>query len=223
MRLLIVVLICIAAFSARADDAKKKTRIVMVGDSTMASYEKPPADRPDLTGWGQVFGEFFSDRVEILNHASSGRSLKSFAAEGRWKKALDAKPDYVFIQFGHNDQKLKDEAGNPETGFRDLLRKYIDEAQKIGAKPILVTPVARRTFQDGKVTTTLMAFADATKAVAKEKEVPVIDLHKLSVDLFDKLGEAGSADFNPKADDRSHFSRKGAKAMAELRVSMHLS
>lgn len=211
--LLFLVLVTSPIFGA---DPEKKIRVVMVGDSTMASYPKPPADRPDLTGWGQVFGEFFTDRVEIVNHAASGRSLKSFVAEGRWKKALEAKPDYVVIQFGHNDQKLKDEAGNPETGYRDNLRKYIDETRAVGAKPILVTPVARRTFKDGKATSTLGPFADGTKAVAKEKKVPVVDLHQLSFDLFDKLGDAGSADFSPSKDDRTHFSRKGATAIAEL-------
>lgn len=210
------ILVLVVAAPVSAADPATKTRIVMVGDSTMASYAKPPADRPDLTGWGQVFGDAFGDRVEVVNHAASGRSLKSFVAEGRWKKALEAKPDYVFIQFGHNDQKLKDADGNPETGYRDNLRKYIDEATKAGAKPVLVTPVARRTFADGKPTDSLRPFADATKAVAKEKGVPAIDLHQLSFDLYAKLGDAGSADFSPSKDDRTHFSRKGAKAVAEL-------
>lgn len=197
---------------ARADE--KKVRIAMVGDSTMASYPNPPKDRPDLHGWGQVFGEFFTDRVEILNHAASGRSTKSFVAEKRWEKVLDAKPDYVFIQFGHNDQKDKTLA--PDEGYREYLIRYVDEARKAGIKPVLVTPVARRTFQDGKPTTSLTPFADATKKVAKEKGVPVIDLHQLSFDLYGKLGDDGSADFSPSAADRTHFSKKGAKAVAEL-------
>jgi lysophospholipase L1-like esterase len=76
-----------------ADDAAKTkpVRIALVGDSTVASYPKPPADRPDLAGWGQVFGECFTDQVSIINHAASGRSSKSFLAEGRWEPVLDAK------------------------------------------------------------------------------------------------------------------------------------
>src|SRR6188768_447979 len=105
---------------AHADD--KKVRIAMVGDSTMASYPNPPKDRPDLHGWGQVFGTFFTDRVEILNLAASGRSTKSFMAEKRWQKVLEARPDYVFIQFGHNDQKDKTLA--PEEGYREHLIRY---------------------------------------------------------------------------------------------------
>jgi lysophospholipase L1-like esterase len=197
---------------ARADD--KTVRIAMVGDSTMASYPNPPKDRPDLHGWGQVFGGFFIDRVEILNHAASGRSTKSFMAEKRWQKVLDARPDYVFIQFGHNDQKDKTLA--PNGGYRDYLVRYFEEAKKAGIKPVLVTPVARRTFRDGQPTTTLTPFADATKAVAKEKGVPVIDLHQLSIDLYAKLGDEGSADFSPSSADRTHFSKKGAEAVASL-------
>lgn len=192
----------------------KKLRIAMVGDSTMSSYPNPPKDRPDLTGWGQVFGEFFGPDVEVLNHAASGRSTKSFVNEKRWAKVLDLKPDYVFIQFGHNDQK--DPSLAPESGFSEYLRRYIDEARAAGMKPVLVTPVARRTFKDGKASTTLTPFADAIKAVAKEKGVPVIDLHKLAFDLYDKLGDDGTADLTASKTDRTHFSRKGALAVAEL-------
>lgn len=197
---------------------EKKLRIALVGDSTMASYPNPPKDRPDLTGWGQVFGEFFTDAVAVENHAASGRSTRSFVAEKRWAKVLESKPDYVFIQFGHNDQK--DPTLAPAEGFSEYLRRYVDEAQKAGIKPVLVTPVARRTFdKDGKPTTSLTPFADAIKAVAKEKGVPVIDLHQLAFDLFGKLGDDGSADLTASKTDRTHFSRKGAKAVAGLVTS----
>lgn len=211
--ILATMLLLLVPTLGRAED--KKIRIAMVGDSTMASYPNPPKDRPDLHGWGQVFGEFFMARVEILNHAASGRSTKTFIAEKRWEKVLAEKPDYVFIQFGHNDQKDKTLA--PEEGYRDYLIRYVEEAKKAGINPVLVTPVARRTFgKDGKPTTSLTPYADAAKKVAKEKGVPVIDLHQLSFDLFTKLGDKGSADFSPAESDRTHFSKKGAKAVAEL-------
>lgn len=211
--ILTALLLALVPAPSRAED--KKIRIAMVGDSTMASYPNPPKDRPDLHGWGQVFNEFFAARVDILNHAASGRSTKSFIDEKRWEKVLSEKPDYVFIQFGHNDQKNK--ALAPEEGYRDYLIRYVDEARKAGIKPILVTPVARRTFdKDGKPTTSLTPYADATKKVAKEKGVPVIDLHQASFNLFGKLGDKGSADFSPAEADRTHFSKNGAKAVAEL-------
>lgn len=195
----------------------KTVRIALIGDSTVASYEKPPADRPDLAGWGQVFGEFFKDAVEVRNFALSGRSSKSFLREGRWQPVLDAKPDFVFIQFGHNDQPGKDErTTDPETDFQEYLRQYIDEARAAKAVPVLVTPVARRIFENGKPVSTLPPYVAAMKKVGREKDVPVIDLHAASFALFGKLGDEGSADLSASTSDRTHFSRKGARAMARL-------
>jgi lysophospholipase L1-like esterase len=191
-----------------------RVKIAMVGDSTMASYPKPPDDRPDLTGWGQVFGERFTDRVEVVNHAASGRSTRSFMAEGRWRRVLAETPAWLFVQFGHNDQK--DRTLAPDGGFREYLVRYVDEAVAANARPVLVTPVARRTFTNGRATTSLTPFADAVLAVAREKRVPAIDLHRLAFDLFDRLGDAGSADLTASATDRTHFSRKGAVTVAGL-------
>lgn len=197
--------------------AEPPIKIAMIGDSTMSSYPKPPADRPTLTGWGQVFGLFFNDSAKVLNHAASGRSSKSFIREGRWEKVLAEKPNYVFIQFGHNDQPGKgDRTTDPNTDFQDNLRKYIDEARAIDCVPILVTPVARRTFENGHAKTTLTPYADAMKKVGQEKKVPVIDLHAKSFDLFDKLGDEASANFSASSEDRTHFSRHGAKEIAKL-------
>lgn len=203
--------------AAASQAATEKLRVVVIGDSTAASYPKPPEDRPTLTGWAQVFGELFTDRVEVLNHATSGRSSKSFVREGRWTKALEARPDWVFIQFGHNDQPGKGDRATDAAGdFRDYLRQYVDEARAQNAKPVLVTPVARRVFSDGKPSDTLRPYADAMKTVAAEKKVPLVDLHQASLDLFAKLGDEGSADFSPSTSDRTHFSRKGAQAIARL-------
>ena len=149
----------------------------------------------------------------------SGRSTKTFIQEGLWAKTLAEKPDFVLIQFGHNDSHAK---GRPEstdaaTDYRDLLRRYVDEARADGATPVLVTPMHRRSFApDGKVTQELLPYADAMKVVAKEKQVALVDLHGASGALFEQLGDAGSADLSCSATDRTHFSERGAKAMAEL-------
>jgi lysophospholipase L1-like esterase len=192
--------------------------IVLVGDSTVSTYDKRPPDKPDMTGWGQVFGDFFNDKVTVLNHAASGRSTRSFIKEGRWKKALADKGDYIFVQFGHNDSHVKDgkPAVDPATDFQTYLRQYIDEARAAGAKPILVTPVARRTFENGKVVTGLQPYADAMLNVGKEKNVPVIDLHAAAMRYYGQFGDAGSADLSAAPSDRTHFSRKGAITMAGL-------
>jgi lysophospholipase L1-like esterase len=192
-------------------------RIALIGDSTVASYRQPPADRPTLTGWGQVFGLYFQDSVEIKNHAVSGRSSKSFLREGRWEPVLTEKPNYVFIQFGHNDQPGKgDRTTDADDDFQDNLRKYIDDARAIGAVPILVTPVARRTFEDGNARTTLTPYADAMKRVAKEKKIAVVDLHAASFDLYNERGDEATSWFGPSPDDRTHFSRRGAVEIARL-------
>lgn len=195
----------------------KKVSVAIIGDSTAASYPKPPADRPDLTGWGQVFGEFFTEQVEVINHARSGRSSKSFIREGHWNKTLALKPDYVFIQFGHNDQPGKgDRSTAPDGDFRDYLRHYVTEAREAGIRPILVTPMTRRRFENGAVRTSLGPWVAATRAVGKEHQVPIVDLHTASVKFLTELGDAGSADLSPSVSDRTHFSRKGALAMARL-------
>jgi lysophospholipase L1-like esterase len=195
-------------------------KIALIGDSTVASYQNPQAERPTLTGWGQVFSSYFRDSVEIKNHAVSGRSSKSFLREGRWEPVLAEKPNYLFIQFGHNDQPGKgDRTTDPDSDFQDNLRKYIDDARTIGSVPILVTPVARRIFENGHARTTLTPYADAMKKVAKEKNVAIVDLHAVSFDLYDERGDEATAYFSPSRDDRTHFSRKGAIEIARLVAS----
>ena len=208
---------CLATSHAWAADPPAKIRIVVIGDSTVASYPNPPADRPDLTGWGQVIDEFLTDRATVFNHARSGRSSKSFIREGLWKKALAPKPDYVLIQFGHNDcPGKKERSTDAKTDFRDYLRTYIDESRAADAKPVLVTPMTRFRFVDGKINSILRPYADAMLVVGKEKNVPVVDLHKASVVVLNKLGDTASRDLRPSDGDRTHFSRKGALAMARL-------
>ena len=207
----------IGAPARRIQANESKVRVAIIGDSTVASYPHPPADRPDLTGWGQVVGEFFDDQIVVLNHAKSGRSSKSFLREGLWDKTLAEHPDYVLIQFGHNDCPGKgDRETNPATDFRDNLRRYITDARKIGATPILVTPMTRRQFLGGQIHTILRPYAEAMLVVGDEEHVAVIDLHKASVDLFNRLGDEGSAYFSPHPSDRTHFSRKGALELAQI-------
>ncbi|MCA9047900.1 MAG: alpha/beta hydrolase fold domain-containing protein [Planctomycetaceae bacterium] len=196
--------------------AAETVRVVMAGDSTMSTYEKPRDDRPDLAGWGQVLDGFFGENVEVVNLAASGRSLPSFRAENRWAKVLESQPDFVFIQFGHNDQKIASADGDPATGYSENLRQYVRDVQNLNAVPVLITPVARRTFEDGVLTTSLTPFADAVKAVAAELKVPVIDLHELSFRVCRELREDGCWWFAPSDTDRTHFSLRGATAIAAL-------
>jgi lysophospholipase L1-like esterase len=224
----IIVLITIASLlpgTARAvDAAPAPVRIVIVGDSTVSNY--PPGE--PTRGWGQFIQERFKDgTVSVINLATPGRSTKTFIEEGRWQKALAEKPDYVLIQFGHNDSHPpgNKESTNAATDYKDYLRRYIDDARSIGATPILVTPMVRRSFDaSGKIADgtlpppsgALKPYADAMKEVAKEKNVPVIDLYTASKELADKIGPAESDKFANKAGDHTHFNEKGARAMADL-------
>lgn len=124
MRQIVLGLTSLIIVASLANAQEPQIRIVLVGDSTMASYTRPPKDRPDLTGWGQVFGEIFNKQVSILNHAQSGRSSRSFINEGRWKIALAARPSHVFIQFGHNDQPgRKGRSTDADSTYQEFLRQ----------------------------------------------------------------------------------------------------
>jgi len=206
-----------------AGAAQSPLRIVIIGDSTVCDY---PATRT-TRGWGQFIEERFKEgAVKVINLAAAGRSTKTFIQEGRWQKAFEQKPDYVLIQFGHNDSHApeKPEATDAATDYKDYLRRYIDESRAIGATPILVTPMVRRTFDaQGKITEgqppsnrSLASYANAMKDVGGEKKVAVIDLHASSQALADKLGPEASAKMADKPGDVTHFNEKGARAMADL-------
>jgi pectinesterase len=194
--------------------------ILLVGDSTVATY-KPDDERQ---GWGGVLSRCFDDRVTIVNRARNGRSSKSFRADGLWDEAMKVKANYVLIQFGHNDNPGKgpERETNAARGgdFRENLRRYVREVQAKGAKPILVTPTSRRVYaKDGLIDRkdANVAYAEATRAVAAEMKIPLVDLNQLTRDLFDRMGEAPSNWIQP-AGDRTHFTSRGARRIAAIAV-----
>jgi lysophospholipase L1-like esterase len=192
-------------------------KVVLAGDSTVASVLNPPKDRPDLAGWGQMLGEFLP-KATVVNHARSGTSTKSFRDLGLWDRVLKEKGQWVLIQFGHNDQKTADPKRftDPATTYRGNLKTFIREVRASGGKPVLVTSVARRIYVDGKMTTILTPYVEAAQAVGKEMQVPVIDLHRASFALFQQMGEKFCLLYGPSEKDKSHFSREGARMMARL-------
>lgn len=217
LRSLLCFALLLAASSAVAEEPKPRTKIVLVGDSTVT----------DKAGWGAAFAKLLTNDAECINQARGGASSKSYYDSGLWKKALALKPTYVLIQFGHNDQPGKglERETDPATTYRDHLRKYIAEARAAGAEPILVTSLVRRTFNaEGKINSSLAPYAEAAKAVAAETKTPVVDLHEKSKVLAGKLGPEKSKTFGPPHPtqagkfDGTHLNETGAAAIAPLIV-----
>jgi pectinesterase len=204
------------AAAAPVSPGGKMVKFVLVGDSTVS----------DRQGWGPGFKRFLTDRAECINQAIGGRSSKSFISEGRWTKALALKGDYYLIQFGHNDEPNKGErTTDPNTTYREFMTKYIDETRAIGAKPILVTSMVRRQWDksgNGKINSSLIPYVEAVKSLAKEKNVPLIDLHASSKTLCEQLGKEKCWEFSPVKDnnefDNTHLNAKGSVMFAQLVV-----
>ncbi|MBC7722591.1 MAG: rhamnogalacturonan acetylesterase [Pedobacter sp.] len=209
----------------------KHVTVYMIGDSTMAN--KQPDKFPE-TGWGMPFSKFFNADIEVDNRSLNGRSTKSFINEKRWQPIANAlkEGDYVFIQFGHNDEKIdKPATGTSIEEFKNNLIKYITETRSAKALPILLTPVNRWKFDSlGKFVDTHGAYPDAVREVAKTYNVPLIDMYNKSKVLMEKIGpEASHTWFNQLAKgenanypegvkDNTHFNPIGAKQMADLAV-----
>jgi lysophospholipase L1-like esterase len=203
---------------AASDCSSNPIKIVVIGDSTVATNEP----NSPQAGWGQILKDYFKPCCTVANLARNGRSSRSFVGEGLWAKALAEKPNYVFIQFGHNDQPGKgaDRETDPATSYKEFLRKYIDESRAIGAEVILVTSMERRKFDDkSHIKQDLKPWADAVKEVGKEKDVFVIDLHDYSVSYLEKLGDADSLYLSKDEKDRTHWSKAGAKVWADYIAS----
>ena len=204
-----------SAPSRQGNALEKQIRIVLVGDSTVT----------DDSGWGTGFRSLAGSGVEVLNLAASGRSSKSYLDEGRWKEAVERRGDYYLIQFGHNDEPGKGPGRetNPETTFRANISRYVDEARAAGATPVLVTSLIRRLYdQNGTIRTTQTPYVNSVRALAREKQVPLVDLHALSLADAEQAGDDVWADLSPKDEkgevDRTHLNAKGSAVVGRMVV-----
>lgn len=199
--------------------------VFLCGNSTVVDQDNEP-----WASWGQIVPRFFTDSICIANYAESGESANTFIAAGRLKKALtQMKPgDYIFMEFGHNDQKQKGPGKGAFYSFMTSLKTFVDEARARGAHPVLVTPTQRRSFDaNGKIQDTHLDFPDAVRWLAEKENIPLIDLHAMTRTLYEALGVEESkrafvhypANTYPGQDkplaDNTHFNPYGAYQIAQ--------
>ena len=258
LTILLSLLLMLSAFTSE----KRVITIFTIGDSTMAN-KSLVGGNPER-GWGQMLSRYFSADIVIDNHAVNGRSSKSFIDEGRWDKVLEKlkKGDYVFIQFGHNDEKSDEKRHtDPGTTFDANLKRFVEEARAKGAIPVLFNSIVRRNFgktnadavaqaviQDdiregidpnapqaeekagARLIDTHGAYLDSPRNVARELDVPFVDLNRVTHDLVEQMGPEASKQLFvwvapntvpalPKGrEDNTHLNVRGAATVAWLAV-----
>jgi lysophospholipase L1-like esterase len=220
---------CILLISLCLPTEKKKIKIFLAGDSTMSIKETKAYPE---TGWGMPFVWFWDSTVTIVNRAKNGRSTKTFLSEGLWKSIYDeaGEGDYVFIQFGHNDEspEKKERYATPDT-FKMNLTKFVTDARAKKATPVLLTPVSRRKFDStGIAIETHKEYSAYVKEVAAKENVLFIDLDTKSRELYQQFGKNDSKllfmqlkpgehpNYPDGRDDNTHFNELGARLIAQL-------
>ncbi len=205
-----------------------------IGDSTMADKVNPE-ENPER-GWCQLLPIFLNDKAVVKNHAVNGRSTRSFIQQKRWDSVYYKlnRGDYVFIQFGHNDQKENDSLRytNPHTAYRHNLIKFVQEAREKGAHPVLFSSIVRRNFnENGTLVDTHGDYPMEVRLVAQEFEVPFIDLQYATEQMEERYGVEASkklhlhyapneiAYYPEGKEDDTHLSIEGATEVARLAVA----
>ena len=183
--------------------------VYILGDSTVCDQPSEP-----YASWGQMLPRFFGPGVAVANYAQSGESLRSTLSAKRLEKVLSMvqKGDYLLMQFGHNDMKSV-----TAEAYKFDLKRFADDATKLGASVVLITPMHRRTFRDQKLTNSLKDFPDAVRSLAKGQNLPLIDLHAMSEALYESLGPDKSGVLF-KTGDGTHHNNYGAYQLAKCVV-----
>ncbi|MGJ5640552.1 rhamnogalacturonan acetylesterase [Formosa sp. S-31] len=204
------------------------TTVFLAGDSTVTDQDIEP-----WASWGQFITAYFNNSVSIANFANSGESLQSFKSRKRFEKILSIiQPgDYLLIEFGHNDEKIKGEGNGAWGLYTNLLKEFITECRAKKAIPVLLTPTQRRAFEtNGTLKPTHGDFPNAMRQVAKDLDVPLIDLTKMTTVLYESWGDeisrkafvqypANTFPGQTKAlEDNTHFNSFGANEIAKCVV-----
>ncbi len=202
--------------------------VFVAGDSLASAYAEEEQPR---AGWGQALSLFVGGDVRVVDEAWPGESTRTFLEEGRLDRIVAAvEPgDLVVVSFGHNDQMPDRRHTDPATTYRDHLRTFVERTRDAGGTPVLVTPVERRRFDDaGHAVTTLGDYPAAMREVADATGTDLVDLHRLTLARWERLGPAGTrAEFlwlDPGVapvypdgvHDATHLQAAGAVAVARL-------
>ena len=231
----LLILSGVFAVSAHAAEPLMPIRVILVGDSTMATR----------SGYGDALCARFKPGTSCVNLARGGRSSGSFRAEGRWDEVQNLLRDsagyrasVVLVQFGHNDQQGKPgRSTDLVTEFPANMARYAGEVKQLGGVPVLVTPLTRRSFKAAYLNDDLAPWSGATRKVAQELKVALLDLNSLSADAVQQMGQqeadtlamtpppqepppvraGGEPQGTPKsAFDRTHVGQKGAELFSGM-------
>lgn len=229
--------IMISCTVSNVSSTNSKVALYIIGDSTVKNGQGNGSD--GLWGWGNFIDPYFdTTKITVHNHAIGGRSSRTFITEGRWDRVLDLLKagDFVLIQFGHNDggpmatgRARASIKGNSDetvevtleaTGENEIvhsygwyLRKYIKEAKAKGAIPIVLSPVPRNIWNEGKVARASNDYGLWAKEAAKQEGAFFIDLNEIVAHRYEETGkDKVNADYF--LEDHTHTTEAGAKINA---------
>ena len=217
-----------AVSSIQIEPANDVPTLWLCGNSTVVDQDYEP-----WASWGQMITRWFTDEVAVANYAESGETATSFIAAGRLKKivSLMKEGDYIFMEFGHNDQKEKRPGSGAFYNYVYALKQFVDEARAKGVTPVFVTPTQRRSFdKNGKIQETHANYPEAMRWVAKDLDVPLIELHEMTRTFFETLGVEESkralVHYPAKTypgqqtafEDNTHFNPYGAYEISKMVV-----
>lgn len=216
-----------ACSSIKIEPADDVPTMYLCGNSTVVDQDFEP-----WASWGQIFTYWFNDKVAVANYAASGLTSTSFNAQNRLKKivSLLKEGDYVFIEFGHNDEKDKMPGAGAFYNYAYNLKTYVDQIRAKGATPIICSPTERRSVKGEKFSPTHGKYPEAAKFVADDMKVGFIDLTSMSQTLYKAMGAEGSKHLlvhypaktypgQGKAfEDNTHFNPFGAYEISKLIV-----
>jgi len=221
--------------------AKHKPTVFTIGDSTVKNGQGNGAG--GLWGWGDPFQQYFDNtKVLVKNCALGGTSSRTFQTKGLWDEVLKElkKGDFVLMQFGHNDGgaindtlrargtikgvgEETEEIDNLITRQHEVvhsygwyLRKMVREVKAKGATPIIVTPIPRNDWVNGRIKRTPDSYPDWAMQVARQEKIMFIDLNRLMSKQLDQLGEGKVTGTYFFSHDHTHTSAEGAKMAAKI-------